>query len=202
MRVILFTIISLFTLTAQSQAVYDSLTNVPQTKISCLYGQTAKVVELNELYPEKNWSNKLTEASNIGKDFTIIKAERDQSRPHVWITLASTSDTIYYRLTSTNMKHAPFLVSGYFEKQKQLFQDRCISLKLNSEFIEVNSGKEKEFATGDKFTCSALSLINTEGELVPTYILKNTEGDVIHVPLTGFEKKAGNTINNRFTVLK
>ncbi|MCT4645558.1 MAG: hypothetical protein N4A74_11285 [Carboxylicivirga sp.] len=200
MRIALITILSLLAYTAQSQAVYDSLTNIPPTKISCLVGQSATIVEVNELYPAKQWTNKLSDASLINKQYTIANIEADKSRPQVWITLVSNNDTIYYRLTKANMKHAPFMVNGYFEKQKQLFLDKQLKLKIDYEYTEVKSGKVLSFTTADTFNCTGLCMADSSGELVPSYILKNTEGETINVPLKGFETTATNTID-RFILL-
>ncbi len=200
MRILLFAILSMIAFTAQSQVVYDSLTNIPPAKISCLYGQTATIVELNELYSGASWTNKITDASFINKQFTIVKAERDQSRPQVWVYLASNTDTIYYRLTKDNMKHAPFMVGGYFEKQKQLFLDKSLKLKIDYEYKENQTGKTKTFTTGETFRCEKLSFVDASGELIPSYVLINTAGETINVPLKGFETTATNTID-RFLIL-
>ncbi len=200
MRFVLFTILSMIACTAESQAVYDSLTNVPPTKISCLYGQTATIVELNELYPSMEWANKLTNTSIINKQYSIVKAENDKSRSQVWVSLASKTDTIYYRLTSTNMERPPFLVQGFYEKQKELYLDQSLKLKIDYDYTETKSGKVKTFTTADNFTCTQLSIINNTGELVPSYILSTPNGETIAVPLKGFETTATNTID-RFTIL-
>ena len=67
--------------------LYEVITNIPPAKISCLYGQTATIVELSELYPAKEWKNKITDAAVINKQYKIVKAEQDESRPQVWIHL-------------------------------------------------------------------------------------------------------------------
>jgi hypothetical protein len=98
------------------------------------------------------------------------------------------------------MKHAPFMINGYFEKQKQLFLDKQLKLKIDYEYTEVKSGKVLSFTTADTFNCTGLCMAVSSGELVPSYILKNTEGETINVPLKGFETTATNTID-RFILL-
>ena len=98
------------------------------------------------------------------------------------------------------MTHPPFLVNGFFEKQKQLYLGKSLKLKIDYEYTEVNSGKVQAFTTADTFKCTGLSYVNTEGELIPSYTLTNTVGSTINVPLKGFETVATNTID-RFTIL-
>ena len=189
---------ALFTLsTLLAAAQYDSLVNIPQTKISQLYGQMVTVVELNELYPAPEWLNAITEASIIGKQFRLEKAHRDQNRPQIWVELTNTEETIYYRLTSQNLQHPPILVNGFYEKQKQLLLDRVTHLKMMNEYT-TTAGKTKEFSTSQQFTCTGLKMLNRSGVLVPVYQLAS-QTDTINVPLTGFETERSNTIN-RFTI--
>lgn len=174
-----------------SFAQYDATSNIPKSKISNLYGQTVTIVELNELYSDLE--NKITNPAIIGKQYTFVKAERDKNRSQIWVELTNTEETIYYRLTGTNMQHPPILINAYFKKQKQLYQNQKLQLKMDNEYT-TTSGQSKLYNTKQLFTCASIELLRNGTELVPSYILTTTT-DTINVPLTSFENERSNTID-------
>ncbi|WP_461631709.1 hypothetical protein [Labilibaculum euxinus] len=190
-RLILLILFASVTLLASAQ--YDCSTNIPKTKISNLYGQTVTVIELNELYPDPEWKNNLTDTAIIGRQYTFVKAEKDSKRPQIWVELSNTEETIYYRLTSSNMRYPPILVNAYFEKQKQLYQNQKLRLKMDNEYT-TTSGQNKLYNTSNLFTCAGTKLLKNGTELVPSYIL-TVATDTINVPLTSFENNRSNTID-------
>ncbi len=197
-QILLTTLITLAVTLATAQS-YDSLTNIPPTKISCLYGQKATVVELNELYPDPEWTNKITNPEIIGQQFSVTSASRDTKHPQIWIQLVNKGDTIYYRLTSTNMQHPPILINGFYEKQKRLYTNCPLHLRMDNEYT-TTEGNTKLFNTTKQFTCTGLELLRNEAsDIVPSYLL-TTGTDTIAVPLTGFETDPANTID-RFSKL-
>lgn len=190
MKQFIFTI-TLLLVSLISFAQYDATINIPKSKISNLYGETVTIVELNELYTDRE--TKITNPEIIGKQYTFVKAERDSKRPQIWVELTNTEETIYYRLTGTNMQHPPIMVNAYFEKQKQLYQNQTLQLKMDNEYTNT-SGAIKMYNTKQLFTCAGIQLLKQGTELVPSYIL-TTASDTISVPLTSFENNRSNTID-------
>ena len=181
-------------LLAQAPAQYDSLQNIPDKNISALIGQTVRIVEVNELYSSKDRGARIEDTSLVNKVFTFADATRDEDRPQIWVKLTG-PETIFYRLTGRNMDNPPFLVNGFFEKQQQLYSGKSFKLKLERDYLELNSGTKQTFTRNDTFTCRKLDLVNHDGEIIPSFILENQSGQSIVVPLKGFETTAGNTID-------
>ncbi len=181
-------------LLAQAPAQYDSLQNIPDKNISALIGQNVRIVEINELYSSKDRGERINDTSLVNKIFTFSDAIRDENRPQIWVKLIG-PETIFYRLTGHNMENPPFLVNGFFEKQKELYVGKSFKLKLDKDYLELNSGIKQTFSRNDTFTCRKLDLVKANGEIIPSFILENQNGDVISVPLEGFETTSGNTID-------
>jgi len=186
-----FLIAAILLVSLISVAQYDATTNIPNKKISNLYGETVTVVELNELYSDKQ--TKITNPEIIGRQYTFVKAERDSKRPQIWVELSNNEETIYYRLTGTNMQHPPIMVNAYFEKQKQLYHNKTLQLKMDNEYT-TTSGQSKMYNTKQLFTCADIKLLKQGTELVPSYVL-TTASDTINVPFTSFENNRSNTID-------
>lgn len=193
-------LVATITVSAQvnNEIGYDSLDNIPG-KLKAIYGQSALVLNLNELYKSKKDLDRYSDYSVINQHFNIISATYDDVRPQIWLTLGSADDTIHFRLTNKSKQSPPFITIGFLEKHKSINVNKKFRLKIDTDLLEINSGVIQAFNRGEIFTCRDIELINRDGELVPSYILVN-DNSKIEIPLKGFEKDSDNSML-RFDIL-
>lgn len=180
---------------------YDSLENMSATKIRSYIGQEIIVLENNGFYTAPDGSDE-TEASIIEKSFTITdiaKSEKYFNKINFTLT-GKDGQTIYYRLSSRDIEQTPFIITGFFAKQRQLYKGKKLRLKCNYESIELKSGLTKTFLENEQFTCTdALYIVDKSKRIIPSLILQNEKQEEINVPMKGLEVVMGYNID-RFSI--
>ncbi len=176
-------------------AAYDSLENIPQASLKSLYGQMVLILDTTYFHPEANSFAPIRRDDIVDKQFEVVSAQRDKKRRQIWIVMAAKTDTVYYQVNSNSLEYPTFVTMGYYEKQKQLYTGRSLQLRFMGEFKDLNTGSKKPFGSDVNFTCAGTSIIKDGEDLIPSIVLRSTQGDEIAVPIKGFETTTSNTIN-------
>lgn len=181
--------------------VYDSLKNMPQKGLRSMCGQEVLILGATDYYRKGDSFQTINKDEIVNKQYQVISVDKDEKNPRqVWMKLALNNDTVFYRITSSNLEKPLFLTIGFYEKQKQLYIGKKFKLKLMQDFKELNSGTIKEFTKEDNFVCTEITILKENDRLIPSFILKNDKGEEIGVPFTNFETNMSQSFS-RFNVL-
>lgn len=171
----------------QAITPYDSLEIIPQRSLRSVYGQQVVILGAYSIYPRPDSYVPLERTDLIKKEYTIIKGEKDKKlKNKIWLQLVAETDTIYFELTGSNIERPSFITLGYYEKQKQTHIGKSFKLRLYEDFTELNSGIEKRYTSDDDFICTDVTILEVKQRLVPSFILKNQDGDEIGIPFSNY----------------
>lgn len=198
---------------------YDSLTNflgndykkyvgqefylIPKDEILQEYGYEGFLNDYKSSHLDKKNTFKCCDGYNskyaalVGKYFIVEDAIYDEKASYSYysflkLKMKGTGETVFYKY-STKFKHNfPFLVVGYYEKQKQLFIGNEVLYrpfpKIKSEgllkqkkVIDIDTGAEIDFEKGKYLKCLDVTINQKYLEL--SLMLQNDKGQKFLVDL-------------------
>ncbi|MDR1678497.1 MAG: hypothetical protein LBR81_01840 [Prevotellaceae bacterium] len=156
----------------------DIETNVYQPKFSYIKeSQYTRAIEI-ETEQEKLYGQYFTILDIEGQDkqtnkFTKLENITDKSSYYlkIWLQNDSNKDTVYWEastfywgednLSANNSQ--PFLLVPYFEKQKNMFQDKdMIAVEDLKPLVDINTGQTINIRKGEEWHCYDVSLVDSK----------------------------------------
>ncbi|MFV0506740.1 MAG: hypothetical protein ACK5L5_08540 [Bacteroidales bacterium] len=184
---------------------YDSLTNMPDRKIGRMAGYDMLILSNQMFYSQPDSRTNAVDYTNYKlkedikqQTYTFKRVFANEKRHEVWITFANATDSVFYQVTEGSLENPSFLTLAFFEKQKECI-GKIFTPNTQIEYTELNSGEIRKYDTDIAFTCTELTIMEEEGYLIPSYILKSPKGDEIAVPLRDFERNSSKYVG-RFVI--
>lgn len=105
------------------------------------------------------------------------------------LKIKDTNEIVYFNYDSEYMHSFPFIVTKFYEKQKEIFINKTVVLrpfpKINSmqqiKNLDIDTGKEIPIKAGEQFTCLDITIHANTYEL--SLLLKNTSGEKFLFPM-------------------
>lgn len=146
--------------------------------------------EKNIYKPNDNYNSRYEDLAN--KYFHVmevirhpkVKSDTKDYSDEFYLKLQelSSGDIVYYKYSAESEYTFPFIVRGFFEKQKQLltgkeyvFSDDILKMSRN-----LVTGKALTFNTGEEWKCMDVTMDNTTNEL--SLVLQNAKGIKTTIP--------------------
>ncbi|MDU1892470.1 MAG: hypothetical protein E6767_17435 [Dysgonomonas sp.] len=139
--------------------------------------------EKNIYKPNDNYNSRYEDL--VGRYFNVLDVIRHANTNNEYylkLQELSSGDIVYYKYDTNSEFTFPFIVRGFLEKQKQLLiaKEYVIADDILKVSRNLVTGKGIVFTTGDKWTCTDITIDNRANELV--LVLQNKGGVKITVP--------------------
>lgn len=145
-----------------------------------------------------NYNSKYDELQ--GRYFTVIDVLKDPKSSYsayafLKLKMKETEEIVFYKYSTKFSSSFPFLVVGYYEKQKEIFVGNEVLIRpfpkidgINKKIIiDINTGEEMELEKGKYVKCIDVTI--DEKYYEPSLLLENDKGQNFLFPLNARDLK-------------
>lgn len=166
---------------------------IPKAESLRKYGYEGFLKDINKSAFDKSNTFKCCDSYNskyddlAGKYFTVLEVLEDPKSsysPDAYIKLKmkETGETVFFKYDKKFKYSFPFLVVGYYEKQKQIFVDKDVLIRPfpkieganQKKILDIETGEEIEIEKGKYVKCIDVTIDKKYFE--PALLLKNDKG--------------------------
>jgi len=166
---------------------------IPKAESLRKYGYEGFIKDINKSAYDKSNTYKCCDSYNSrydelqGKYFTVVDVLEDpkssySSNAYLKLKMKETDEIVYFKY-STKFSHSfPFLVVGYYEKQKEIFMGNEVLIRPfpkieganQKKTVDINTGDEIVFDKGKYVKCLDITIDDKYYE--PALLLENNKG--------------------------
>jgi len=191
----------------QKAEAYDSLRNflgedyiqykgqelylIPKTESLREYGYMNFIKDIHKYRYDKSntfkccdgYNSKYTELQ--GKYFIVEDVHKytkpNIQSPYLHLRMKETNEITFFEYDTKYSHSFPFLVVGYYEKQKDIFVGNEILIRSNARLADIETGDEINLTNGEYVKCIQITL--DEKYYVPSLLLENDKMQKFLFPL-------------------